>query len=352
MSQIGAEIARLRKEEADERKKFSDAQGKGAKAAADARTRRDRASRTSSTSLAASHLREAARLERVAAEHEKKAAVSSKRLSDIASKLAAKSKALEGAEREAQRRRDRDEKARQQRERRHAQELSRLGSPSVRHVLHEVRIVEPPKPEKLRVLYLAANPELDLRVDVEVRGVRDAVQKALHRDLVEIDHRPAATPEDLLDGINEMRPHVIHFAGHGGQGLVLFDDAEVGSTSRDVPRGRPISFALLARAVAATDQAPTLLVLNACDTLAGAEVLLNGIPAVIAMATSVGDLAAGVFAARFYSAIASAQSVAAALDQSRVAIEAAGLSQGWEAATLTREGINLRNLILVRPPGG
>jgi hypothetical protein len=34
-----------------------------------------------------------------------------------------------------------------------------------------------------------ANPDLNLRLDAEVRQVREAVKKALHRDLVEIDLR-------------------------------------------------------------------------------------------------------------------------------------------------------------------
>ena len=74
-----------------------------------------------------------------------------------------------------------------------------MSAPTVQYI-HEVRVIEPPKREKLRILYLAANPEMDLRVDVEVRGVQQAVKRALHRDLVEIDHRPAATPEDLRKG--------------------------------------------------------------------------------------------------------------------------------------------------------
>jgi hypothetical protein len=64
-----------------------------------------------------------------------------------------------------------------------------------------------------------------------------------------------------------------------------------------------------AKALRATDTPLKLLVLNACDTLDGADVLLDVTPVVIAMSAGVSDLAAAVFAARFYAAIASAQSV-------------------------------------------
>ncbi|MFJ6003400.1 hypothetical protein [Arthrobacter sp. NPDC092385] len=58
-----------------------------------------------------------------------------------------------------------------------------------------------PKPEKLRVLILGASSEGDLRVGREQKRIRAAVQSALHRDLIELDVRPAATTKDLLDGI-------------------------------------------------------------------------------------------------------------------------------------------------------
>jgi hypothetical protein len=119
---------------------------------------------------------------------------------------------------------------------------------------------------------LVTDPDTNLRVDAEVRQVREAVKKSLHRDLVDIDHRPAATPEDLLEGINEVRPHVVHFSGHGGGAAVLFDDGQV-----DNPQGRTVPFDLLARALVATDTPPTLLVLNACDTIDGADALLNAV---------------------------------------------------------------------------
>jgi hypothetical protein len=344
VEQVQGEIARLQKEEAELRKKLSDARSEAARDTAAAQGKRERAAGTSSLTMARSYLRDAERLEKRAADHEKKAADAAKKLADNSRKQQDKTKALESAVREAQRRRDREDERRRQVEKRHAQEVARLSRPTVRYV-HEVRMIQPPKPERLRVLYLAANPEMDLRVDAEVRQVREAVKKALHRDLVDIDHRPAATPEDLLDGINEVRPHVVHFAGHGGGAAVLFDDGQV-----DNPQGRTMPFELLGRALVATDTPPTLLVLNACDTVDGADALLNAVPVVIAMSSSIGDLAAAVFAARFYAAIASAQSVASALDQATVGVDMAGLGEGWVPDAVVRAGVDLGGLVLVQQP--
>jgi hypothetical protein len=193
------------------------------------------------------------------------------------------------------------------------------------------------------VLYLTANPEKDLRTEVEVRNVQQAIQAATHRDLIEIAYRPAATPEDLLRGLNDVRPHVIHISGHAGKAALTFDNASV-----DTPEGREVTLDLLAKALGATADPPTLLVLNGCDTLDGAEVLLESVPVIVAMATDITDLAASLFAAKFYAAIASAQPIGAALRQGSVALEFAGTNEGSTPSSLARDDVRLDHLVLVK----
>jgi hypothetical protein len=74
-----------------------------------------------------------------------------------------------------------------------------------------------PKPEVLRVLLIGASGDGELRVAREQSRIRAAVERALHRQLIAIDPRPAATIADLMDGVVRFRPHVIHFAGHGDE---------------------------------------------------------------------------------------------------------------------------------------
>ena len=83
----------------------------------------------------------------------------------------------ESAQKVAARRTEREDARRRLAEKRHAQEIARIAQPTVRYV-HEVRTLPPPKPEVLRVLYLTANPEMDLRTEVEVRDVQQAVRAA------------------------------------------------------------------------------------------------------------------------------------------------------------------------------
>lgn len=223
-------------------------------------------------------------------------------------------------------------------------------------VVYETRPVPAPEPEKLRVLYLAANAAMDLRTDVEVRGVREAIRKALHRDLVELDHWPAATPEDLIEGLSRFKPHVVHFSGHGGEGLLLFDDAiiptepdsdAINENEELEKAGRAVDFSSLARILDSVDHPPRLLVLNACHSLAEAGVLLPVVPVVIGMADEISDLAASAFGARFYGAIADGQSVGSALKQGSVAVDVLQLSEGWKPQLASRDGVDVGELILV-----
>ncbi len=102
--------------------------------------------------------------------------------------------------------------------------------------VREVCTVPTPKPEQLRVLYLTANPEQNLRTDAEVRGVQDQVRRAPHRDLITIDYRPAASSDDLIAALNDLRPHVVHFSGHAGDAALLFDNGNVKAPVGAAPR--------------------------------------------------------------------------------------------------------------------
>lgn len=145
--------------------------------------------------------------------------------------------------------------------------------------------------------------------------------------------------------LNDQSPHVLHFSGHGGGQTLEFDDGAMTD-----PEGQIVTLEQLAGALGATDRAPQVLVLNACDTLDGAEVLLPAVPVIIATARSITDLAANLFAVTFYRAIASGRSVDHAVEQARYMIDTLTGGGGDVIETLARTDVDLAAYVLVREP--
>lgn len=330
------------------------------KARSNAAQKRTSAQRTSLQSSKDTYLRQAITEDKKVAAAEKKIGVLQKKLSLTLAQKHSKEQSSRTAERneEAARERtdntkrrkekseqsvrDREDNKRRQVERDHAREIARLSRPTVHHV-----IIREPEPEKLRVLYLTASPTTPnlpgLRVDAEVNNVLKALRGAKHKDLVDFQHRPAATIEDLVNGINDLRPHVIHFSGHA-QGGLLFDTADMTE-----PDDQLISYDAVASILRATDQPPTLVVLNACSTAEGIEKILEVSAVIIATRDSVSDASSAIFAVHFYAAIAAAQSVGDALNQARNMIELALPDEPVAIMIRANDGIDLDKMCLVKP---
>jgi hypothetical protein len=111
----------------------------------------------------------------------------------------------------------------------------------------------------------------------------------------------------------------------------VFDNGDL-----EHPIEHPVEFDLLASVLAATSTPPQVLVLNACDTLAGVDRLLPTVPVVVAMADTIDDTAAIVFARQFYAAIASAQPVGVSVAQAKNAMQlTTPTSRRWPYETMS-----------------
>jgi CHAT domain-containing protein len=262
---------------------------------------------------------------------------------NIATKRTFLASALRSEERNAENARKRADAKRRGEEKAHARAIGRLSQPApIRYIQ-----IRPPEPSKLRVLYLTANPDaieetvtrpdgtteeygVWLRADREVPDVRRRLRGSRYRDLVELEHKPAA---NLSDGLNDHRPHVVHFSGHAHSGGIILEPG-------DDQNEHVFPFDQLARLLGATTDPPQLVVLNACESLDGADHLLQTVPVVISMADTIDDAAAIVFASYFYGAIAAAQSVKAALDQAKITMEQISLGDATLPTIRTRDDVD------------
>lgn len=325
-SQYQRQLEAKRRQRVDAEKKVGDFRSKEADKRAAASKAVESASRTTNASMAASRLREAGRSDaeanaagKEAARWQNRAAGYSKDEAALQAKLA---KAQQAEQEDAERRRKRDQQAADRRaaaERARFHERLEAAETLVTGALRDLR---PPKPERLRILMLGAASEGDLRVGREQTRIRRAVERALHRDLVELEGRPSATAEDLLDGISRFLPHVIHFSGHSGEDVIFFEE------ELDEPHPvKAVSAQAFAHAVAATDAPPLLVVLNSCDSASQLEALVEQVvPFAIGMSDEIGDGDAIIYAARFYASVADGQSIQSAHLAGRAALELAGLA--------------------------
>src|SRR3546814_13269667 len=106
---------------------------------------------------------------------------------------------------------------------------------------------------------------------------------------------------DLIDGLNDLRPHVVHFSGHAGDGL-LFDTADP-----TMPGDHLVGYDHVANLLGATDETPALGVRNACNTADGNDIILEVASVVIAPNATNGGTTSLLFAVHAVCAIAPAQ---------------------------------------------
>jgi hypothetical protein len=351
------EIAKLQNQKAQEVARASDFQKRSNDAAGNA-------GKASSLSSASSYLRESQRYSEQAVAAQKKVASIEQKLAQEYQRFndAEKNRAREEKRELDNRRRDDERRAGEEkrkaeilrreelkREREHEYRMQSIDSTLTHHAgLHRKTLLVIEKlsqlPEQIKVLFMAANPldQQQLRLDEEVRAINEMLTKSKHRDAVKLESRWAVRPLDVLQAINELRPRVVHFSGHGSdQDEIVFQDNE-GQT-------KLVSKEAIVQTMAAASGDIKLVFFNTCYSHNQAEGVVKHVHAAIGMTTSIGDVAARVFAAQFYSAIGFGLSVNRAFQQAKAALMLEGIKEEETPELFVADGIDSDQLILVKP---
>jgi hypothetical protein len=199
--------------------------------------------------------------------------------------------------------------------------------------------------KKIRVLLVSANPRgtTALKLDEEVREIEKKVLASDFRDYIEIITKLAARPDDLLQSLNQHKPHVVHFSGHGSseEEIILLDrDGKPQSVSKE---------ALVSLFRTLKDNIRVVL-LNACFSEPQAAAIIEEIDCAIGMKRAIGDDAAITFAASFYRAVGFGRSVKEAVDQGKAALLLEGILEERTPVLLNRKGVAPESIFLINPP--
>ncbi|WFL76827.1 CHAT domain-containing protein [Altererythrobacter arenosus] len=207
------------------------------------------------------------------------------------------------------------------------------GAPSFVKIRSGRRSMQKVRGKQLRIAYLVTNPDPSAALNTlqEAKQVTKAIREVAlsHK----IDLRPFLAPsfDDLIDALNEFRPHVVHFSGHGGDETLLFDNERIGDVG-----GTALDFDTIVELLDAVEFKPDGLILMACDTVEGAKKFLDHTSFVVAMADSIGDDAASDFSVRFYRSLGSGVALENAVKQGKVSIKGKGYPDAELPTLLTR----------------
>ena len=197
--------------------------------------------------------------------------------------------------------------------------------------------------KKSKILFLAANPAgSQLALDEESRAIDEKIRSTEYRESLELVTKWAVRPDDLLEYLNEYRPHVVHFSGHGTEEeqIILVDESH---------NAIPVSAAALKQLFTTLKDNIRVVVLNACYSRDQAEAIVQVIDCAIGMKQEIGDEAAIAFAASFYRAVGYGHSVNDAFEQGKVALMLQGIPEETTPTLLVRAGVDPDELFLVDP---
>ena len=341
-------VSQLQKEKARLESSLSREQDNARKKQAEINQVHKAITKNTSLSMLQSKQRQIESKERQLSGYQKKVAGLTNKVASKDAEILRKLNELEKAEAQAQRKKDQEEKRRRDVSLRHTRDVTRELERQSR--LHS-RMSNSPiivkfddLPKQITVLFIASNPsdQTQLRLDEEIREIQKKIRASDFRESLKLESVWAARPTDLLQAINEHKPTIVHFSGHGSDQdeLVLQDDNG---------NSQVVSKETLVELFKVVSSGIELLVFNTCFSENQANSVTAHVSAAIGMGTSIADEAARVFAAQFYSALGFGKSVGEAFGQAKVALMLENIPEEDTPKLHVSQGLNENEIVLVQP---
>ncbi|MBW4661249.1 MAG: ABC transporter substrate-binding protein [Drouetiella hepatica Uher 2000/2452] len=168
-----------------------------------------------------------------------------------------------------------------------------------------------------KILILTASPKDAERLQVhqEIQSIQDKLRgdrlthpkKHCQFEIV----LKCARPGTLLDDIENEKPEIIHFGGHGTEEGLLLED--------DNGHSHPVSNAALKRLFQLVGNDVKCVILNSCHSKELAKSISEYVPYVIGMEGAILDRTAIAFASGFYKALGDGKAIESAFDRGSIA---------------------------------
>ncbi len=364
ISMYRSNVNRLTKEIADLRKNVGQENEKIARLTNDIISIQKSLSGSSSVSLSTlnSKMQQAASKQKDVSQHQKKVGDLESRIASKSGDLSRNLASLESLLNQEQKKQNDAAKKRRDEDKRHGDEQKRREEETLRRAREITRETKKQSrlhsqmknnrfaidltklPTKIKVIFFAANPvdQDSLRLGDEIREITEKIRASEHRDSVELISKWAVRPNDLLQALNEHNPQIVHFSGHGSDtDEIVFQDNN-GET-------KLVSKSAIVELVKAMAGDIRVIVFNTCFSAGQAAAVTQHVDVAIGMNDSIGDEAARVFAAQFYSAIGFGRSVGEAFQQAKVALMLENIAEDKTPELFVRDDIDSYDIFIVRP---
>ncbi|MDJ0574750.1 MAG: AAA-like domain-containing protein [Xenococcaceae cyanobacterium MO_234.B1] len=204
-------------------------------------------------------------------------------------------------------------------------------------------------PPVKKILILSANPKgtTQLRLDEEVREIKEGLRRAKRREQFVIESAEAVRYRDIRRAILDYEPQILHFSGHGvrEEGLVFEDE---------IGHEKLVDTEALAELFELFSDKLECVVLNACYSEVQGRAIARHIDYVMGMNQAIGDKAAIEFAVGFYDALGAEKSYEFAYKFGCNAISVAGIPEKLTPQLLTKEALasfySTPSFYIERPP--